>query len=136
LLCNKQINESQAKVYFGWVPSSSMLSEYSHLVSQDVNEVMLGIHGIKTSEEEKQEPKIKQCKRCKTINPKDNLFCGNCGGILDVDTAIELDERRYEYDEIIAHTIGKVEKRELKKEEAFDVIVKEVVKRYMERQNK
>jgi len=60
LLRNKQINESQAKVYFGWVPSSKMLSEYSHLVSQDVNEVMLEMHGIKTSKK-KQESKIKQC---------------------------------------------------------------------------
>ena len=28
LLSNKQINEAQAKVYFGWLPSSTMLSEY------------------------------------------------------------------------------------------------------------
>ena len=57
LLRNKQINESQAKVYFGLVPSSKMLSEYSHLVSQDVNDIMLEIHGIKTLEK-KQESKI------------------------------------------------------------------------------
>lgn len=102
LLINKQINESQAKVYFGWVPSSKMLSEYSHLLSQDVNEVMLEINGIKTTETEKQEPKIKQCPRCKEINPRNHLFCKNCGSVLDVKTAVELDEKRGGFDDILA----------------------------------
>ena len=99
LLRNKQINESQAKVYFGWVPSSKMLSEYSHLVSQDVNEVMLEMHGIKTSEN-KQESKIKQCPRCKQINPAGHLFCKDCGSVLDMKTAVDLDEKRSGFDDI------------------------------------
>jgi len=100
LLTNKQINESQAKIYFGWVPNSNMLAEYSHLVAQDVNEVMLEIHGIKTSEA-KQEPKVKQCHRCKDINPTDHLFCKKCGGVLEVKTAIALDEKRGGFDNIL-----------------------------------
>ncbi len=76
-----------------------MLSEYSHLVSQDVNDVMLEINGIKTSEK-KQESKIKQCPRCNQINPKENLFCKNCGSILDVTTAVELDDKRKGFDDI------------------------------------
>ncbi len=100
LLSNRQINESQAKVYFGWVPSSKMLSEYSHLVSQDVNQVMLEIHGIKTSEK-KQKAKIKQCPRCKQINPSDHLFCKNCSSILDIKTAVDLDEKRRGFDDIL-----------------------------------
>jgi len=99
LLANKQVNESQAKIYFGWVPSSKMLSEYSHLVSEDVNELMLEIHGIKTSEK-KQKRKVKQCTRCKEINPEDHLFCKNCGGILDIKTAVDLDEKRRGFDDI------------------------------------
>lgn len=102
LLANKQINEAQAKVYFGWLPSSTMLSEYSHLVSQDVNNVMLEIHGIKTSEQEKHEPKVKQCPRCRELNPKDHLFCKKCGGVLEVKTALELDEKRSGFDDILA----------------------------------
>lgn len=94
LLTNKQINESQAKIYFGWVPDSRMLAEYSHLVARDVNEVMLEIHGIKTSDGDKQEPKVKQCPRCKEINPKEHLFCKNCGSFLDIKTAIALDDKR------------------------------------------
>jgi len=81
------------------VPSSKMLSEYSHLVSQDVNEVMLELHGIKTSEK-KQESKIKQCPRCKKINPSGHLFCKDCGSVLDIKTAIDLDDKRSGFDDI------------------------------------
>jgi len=102
LLINKQINETQAKVYFGWVPSTHMLSEYSHLVSQDVNDVMLEIHGIKREESEKHEPKIKQCPRCNDINPKDHLFCKKCGSVLDVKTAIALDDKKKGYEGLFA----------------------------------
>ena len=52
---------------------------------------MLEIHGIKTLEK-KQESKIKQCPRCEHINPKEHLFCKNCGSILDMKTAVDLDE--------------------------------------------
>ena len=105
LLINKQINESQAKVYFGWVPSSNMLSEYSHLVSRDVNEMMLEMHGIKKSDGEKQEPKVKQCPRCKDINPKDHLFCKKCGSVLDVKTAMALDTKRQGYDSMVVEML-------------------------------
>lgn len=101
LLGNKQINESQAKVYFGWTPSSKMLSEYSHLVSQDVNDAILEIHGLKTSDK-KNEPKVKQCPRCNRVNPPDHLFCKNCGSILDVKTAVQLDQKRKGFDDIAA----------------------------------
>jgi len=102
LLINKQINESQAKVYFGWTPSSTMLSEYSHLISKDVNDTMLELHGIKTSEAEKQEPKVRQCPRCQDLNPKDHLFCKKCGGVLEVKTAMELDEKRGGFDDVLS----------------------------------
>ena len=99
LLSRKEINESQAKVYFGWTPSSKMLSEYSHLVSQDVNQVMLEIHGIKT-EGEKKEQKVKQCPRCRQLNPSEHLFCKSCGSVLDIKTAMELEEKRKGFDDI------------------------------------
>ncbi len=105
LLTNKQINEAQAKVYFGWVPSSTMLSEYSHLISSDVNNAILEIHGIKTSESKESLLKPKQCPRCSTINAKDARFCQKCGGILDVDTALELDDQRSRGDELMSELV-------------------------------
>jgi integrase len=104
LLRNKQINESQCKVYFGWQPSSTMLSEYSHLVSADVNDALLKMHGLE--KEEKQEKKIKQCPRCKAVNTKSDLFCRRCGSILDVKTAIKLEEKREKKDKGLAEAFG------------------------------
>lgn len=101
LLINRQISEAQAKVYFGWVPSSDMLSEYSHLLSSDVNDTILEIHGIKKTKEKESLLKPKQCPSCGAINSKDALFCQKCSKILDVKTAIELDEKRKSSDEII-----------------------------------
>ena len=105
LLMNKQINEAQAKVYFGWVADSKMLAEYSHLISSDVNNAILEIHGIKTSESRESLLKPKQCPRCSTINAKDARFCQKCGGILDVDTALELDEQRSKGDKLMAELV-------------------------------
>jgi len=105
LLMNKQINEAQAKVYFGWVPDSKMLAEYSHLISSDVNNAILEIHGIKTSESKESLLKPKQCPRCSIINSKDARFCQKCGGILDVDTALELDDQRSRGDELMSELV-------------------------------
>jgi len=101
LLKNKQINESQAKVYFGWTPDSTMLSEYSHLTSQDVNDAMLEIHGIRMEEKPAKEERVKQCPRCKAINRKNYSFCGVCGNILDPKTAMEFDRRTKSADELL-----------------------------------
>ncbi len=112
LLGNKMINEAQAKVYFGWVPSSKMLSEYSHLVSQDVNEVMLEMHGIKNVKKDNA-PKVKQCPRCRAVNPKEYLFCGKCSSVLDVNTAIELDEKRQDSDDFMTSLLKDKEVKEI-----------------------
>jgi integrase/ribosomal protein L40E len=114
LLLNKQINEAQAKVYFGWTPSSTMLSEYSHLVSSDVNDTILAIYGIKTESVRETMLKPKVCQKCGAINAKDARFCQKCSSILDVKTAIELDSRRSEADEILNRLIKDPDKlREL-----------------------
>jgi len=99
LLLNKQINEAQAKVYFGWTPSSKMLSDYSHLISSDVNETILQINGIKTDEEKESVLKPKQCPRCNTINSRGALFCQQCSAVLDTKTAVQIDEKQRAIDE-------------------------------------
>lgn len=105
LLLNKEINEAQAKVYFGWVPDSRMLSEYSHLVASDVNKTILQIHGIKTKESKESVLRPKQCPRCKKINSKGALFCQNCGSIMDIKTAIKLDEERTSSDDVMTELV-------------------------------
>jgi len=101
LLLNKQLNETQAKVYFGWTPSSKMIAEYSHMLSSDVNETILNIHGIKTEEMKESKLKPKQCPKCSAINTKDSKFCCKCSGILDLKTAVEMDQMREKSDEML-----------------------------------
>lgn len=101
LLLNKQLNETQAKVYFGWTPSSKMIAEYSHMLSSDVNETILSIHGIKTEEKKESKLKPKQCPRCNSINTKDAKFCCKCSGILDMKTAIDVDQLIGKSDEML-----------------------------------
>ncbi len=102
LLINKQISEAQAKVYFGWTPSSNMLSEYSHLTSKDVNDSILEINGIKKREKTETKSKVKRCPVCTEINSNDARFCGKCGNVIDTKTSIELDEKRKAYDYVVA----------------------------------
>ncbi|MBD3181468.1 tyrosine-type recombinase/integrase [Candidatus Poribacteria bacterium] len=124
LLVNKQINEAQAKVYFGWVPSSSMLSEYSHLISSDVNEAILEMHGIKTDKKKESLLKPKQCPRCSTINSKDARFCHKCGSILDVNTAIELEDERSKGDDLLADLLKNPKIQRLLAKEIIDMGLK------------
>jgi integrase/recombinase XerD len=82
-----------------------MLSEYSHLISNDVNEAILAMHGIKRDEQKESLLKPRQCPRCQTINAKDARFCHKCGGVLDVNTAIELEEERKIGDDIMTELV-------------------------------
>ena len=121
LLINKRINEAQAKVYFGWVPDSKMLSEYSHLISSDVNEAILAMHGIKTDKQKESLFKPKQCPRCSIINSKDACFCHKCGSILDVNTAVELDEQRRSADDLMTELMKDPEVQRLLARKVVDM---------------
>jgi integrase len=125
LLLNKQINEAQAKVYFGWVPSSTMLSEYSHLVSSDVNDAILAMHGIKTGEEKESLLKPQQCPRCACINEKEALFCHKCASVLDVKTAITLDEKRKSSDDLMSELVKDPKIKEILVQKILELGIKD-----------
>jgi len=125
LLLNRQINEAQAKVYFGWVPESKMLSEYSHLISNDVNNAILELHGIKTQQSIEPVLKPRQCPRCEIINAADAHFCYKCGSILDVNTAVELDEERRKGDDVMAQLMKDSEVQKLLAKRIIDLGLKD-----------
>ncbi len=93
LLLNKQINEQQAKVYFGWSPSSKQLATYSHLTSSDVNNALLQISGAKPKEEIEQKERIKMCMVCKKPNNTKDKYCSFCYRPLDYKTLMEEDQK-------------------------------------------
>jgi len=125
LLLNDKINEAKAKVYFGWVPDSKMLSEYSHLMSSDVNNSILEIYDIKTEENKKPILKPKQCPRCQIINGVDSQFCYKCGCILDVNTAIDLDEERRKSDDLMVKLMKDSDVQKLLAKKIIDLGLKD-----------
>jgi len=86
------------------------LSEYSHLVSNDVNDAILELNNIKPkNNRETLKPKI--CPSCKKINIKDALFCQNCSKPLDFNTAVTFDRKKRSYEDALKNVLkndGKV----------------------------
>lgn len=85
LLRNKQINETQAKIYFGWSPSSDQIANYSHLVDSDIDDVMLEIAGVKKAEIEDPKIKARYCKACGNFNDLNAMICENCNVPMSVE---------------------------------------------------
>lgn len=98
LLNNNELNESLAKVYFGWTPDSKMLANYSHLTSKDANKAMLRIAGIK--EDDKKVKKVKTCGYCNKHNDPSMKYCGFCGKPLVMETIYELEEMRHKISDL------------------------------------
>ncbi|MFH1978271.1 MAG: site-specific integrase [Candidatus Aenigmatarchaeota archaeon] len=84
------LTSSQAEIYFGWVPGTSMLEQYSHLVSKNANDAMLESLGLKSKEESK--ITSHKCAFCETINNNSARFCESCGNPLNITSAVELRE--------------------------------------------
>lgn len=116
------LTEAQMKQYFGWVQSSEMASIYVHMSGRDVDKALLskvyGLQEIKEQIKQEQKLKPKKCPRCGKINELTNSFCGGCTAPLTIQTAINLEEKRKEADNIL------------------DLFVKEIVEKYPEESKK
>lgn len=85
VLANGEMNEAQAKVFFGLTADSSMLATYAHLLSQDANDAVLRMHGL--TPDKPAGDRTKPCGMCATINDGRNAFCSQCGYSMRVDAA-------------------------------------------------
>ncbi|MBD3388731.1 MAG: tyrosine-type recombinase/integrase [Candidatus Altiarchaeales archaeon] len=73
----KIMTESQLCAFFGWVMGSDMAATYVHLSGRDIDDVILGMNGIKPPEPmETREPR--KCGKCNKVNPPDGWFCNRC----------------------------------------------------------
>ena len=81
LLSSGQMNEAQAKQYFGLVADSHALSTYTHLTLKDANDAVLEMHGIAAEKKTKiLTPEI--CGMCEFNNERGSSFCTRCGQVL------------------------------------------------------
>lgn len=99
---SKNMTDSELMQIFGW-KTRSMVSVYSHLSMRDVEDKLLRISGMKTKEEEEPSPlRPKPCPRCKYVNPATSRFCSQCSMILDLNTAMQLEEARAKADNVMS----------------------------------
>ena len=96
-----RLTEAQMCEIFGWVQGSKMPSIYVHLSGRDVDDAVLGIYGLKKSEEKEPKLKPKICPRCGTVNTPDAMFCSKCGLALDIKAAMQMEETKRRIDAIM-----------------------------------
>lgn len=84
-LAKLKLNEAMLKKFFGWSDRSEMASYYVHLAESDVDDALLGIHGIEVKREGKKIEKAFRsiiCPACGRELPPDTKVCP-CGMIFD-----------------------------------------------------
>ncbi len=89
VIVNDILSETQAKKYFGWVPSSSQLDTYSHLTSKNANDSYKKSLGLIQDDDKKNgkrfNPKI--CEICGESNSYKEIYCNKCHNPLSMVTA-------------------------------------------------
>jgi ribosomal protein L37E len=115
------LTEAQMKQYFGWVQGSGMASIYVHLSGRDVDNALLKLNGISTTEDGKKEELLKtvSCPRCQQQNTPVSKFCSRCGSPLVIQTALEMEELRANGDAVINELV--------KDEQIQEIIVKKIM---------
>jgi integrase len=88
------LTEAQMNQYFGWATGSDMPSTYVHLSGRDVDDAILKMRGLSKAEDEEVESSLapKPCPRCSLTNKATGKFCTRCGAILDVQTAVAMQD--------------------------------------------
>jgi site-specific recombinase XerD/ribosomal protein L40E len=87
------LTEFQMNQHFGWVQGSGMPATYVHLSGKNTDDALLKMNGLAVKKHEKEpESRTKTCPRCKALNSPDFKLCHKCGALMDLKTAVELQE--------------------------------------------
>jgi len=110
---SRKMTDTELMILAGW-RTRSMCDVYNHLSMRDVEDKLLKIHGVKPEERPKESPLApRTCPRCREANPATNRFCARCGAVLDLRTAVQLEEARREGDRIFDKLLEDPEVRAL-----------------------
>jgi hypothetical protein len=99
--------------YLGWIQGSRIPQIYVHLSGRDVDDAVLRMNGLKRDEKEEDKGPLRavKCPRCGNISVGN--FCNHCGAVLNIKTAVELQDRVKGLDEKLANLLQKKEVRDL-----------------------
>ncbi len=98
-----KVTEQVLKAFAGWSPDSRMAAIYVHMSGKSLDDALAKAQGVQMEEkEEVNKLSPITCPRCKTKNASTAKFCTTCSMVLDVKTAMELQETKDKDDEAIA----------------------------------
>lgn len=119
------LKEAQLNNYFGWVQGSDSPRVYVHMSGRDIDDTILEMRGLKTPEKK---PEItlapKKCSRCGTINKSTGKFCIRCGAVLDLETAIAMEDKMKGLDEKLSSLLDDKDVKSLLKKKLKQKIMK------------
>lgn len=119
------LTEAQMNQYFGWVQGSDMPATYVHLSGRDVDDAILGLYGLKiNNEKRKMDFSPIKCPRCEKMNPPASKFCIRCGAPLDTPTAMAVEKKRREMDELMTILLRDPEVRSVIRRKMMEIRIK------------
>ena len=81
------------KARHGLSSNSKMLSRYSHLNQDDLDDCYLGAIGAKVTEVKEPDRSLVTCGKCQTVNAPESDLCISCQLPLTMQTAIQMDDK-------------------------------------------
>lgn len=123
------LTEFQMNQYLGWIQGSKMPHTYVHMSGKEVDNAILAMNKIKT--EKKTNETILQsqkCPRCSTVNGFNCKFCNKCGAILDMKTAIEIEENKKQ-EVIIRNNSDDLMNTLIKDPEIQQILIRKIMER-------
>ncbi len=86
------MTDAQMRKRHGWTEYSKMPGRYVHMTNQDVEDAIFDHYGIKTKKDVDHKLPI-ICNICEMANSFDSKICSKCGKPLDLETAIQEEEK-------------------------------------------
>lgn len=117
----KKLTEQELKIFAGWTPDSKMATQYVHLSGRDIDNSILRINGIVRASQEKEAKELKPmtCPRCQENNPSTAKFCYKCSMVLDIKTAVELEEYKAKDDQAVKTMMERMAKMQSTMQDLF-----------------
>ena len=106
---SKHLTESTMRLRHGWTRNSTMPARYVHLNNSDVEDAILTMYGIKKEKDLENLQLPKMCSICEIPNSYDSEICCRCGKPLDLKTALQIEEKDKEKQEMLEDRIARQE---------------------------
>lgn len=108
------MTEAQLCEWFGWVQGSDVPAKYVHLSGRDLDNAYDAMHGLRDPEEDTEEPSVRECWRCETLNEPDRKYCGDCGAPLDSPTIYQAEQVQEDSEDLVIEVENEAEAKLLR----------------------